>query len=91
MDQYIDQILFIDVDRNQAGQQPTPSNRSFMSPFGDSVADSGFDGTINSGELTLVEQSELDSYWSMQQSWDDIAIQFSDNFGIDFGAQFLKA
>lgn len=88
VDQYIDQILIIDVEQNQSGRQPMSSNQHFMNSPGDT--DAGFNIALNSEDLTLVGQPGPDDYWSMQQSWDDVAMQFSDNFGIDFGAQFLK-
>ncbi|KAJ5831946.1 hypothetical protein N7474_000257 [Penicillium riverlandense] len=88
VDQYIDQILVIDVEPHQSGRQSMPSNQHFMNSPWDT--DAGFTMALDSGDLTLVGQSGLDDYWSTQQPWDDVAMQFSDNFGIDFGAQFLQ-
>lgn len=88
-DQYIDEILIIDADPNQSGRQPAPTNKSFMNSPGE--ADDTFNVNISAGELSFVEQSDLDDCWTMQQSWDEVAMQFSDNFGTDFGNQLLKA
>ncbi|KAJ5580013.1 uncharacterized protein N7459_005998 [Penicillium hispanicum] len=87
VDQYIDQILTIDIDPDQSGQE-TASSSQYSTTFSwDTDAD--FHTAFGSVDPTLGGQSGLEDYWSVQQDWDDIAMQFSDNFGIDFGAQML--
>lgn len=84
VEEYIDQILVVN-----SGQEGFEGNNEAEPPR---IVDSqagvkvGFGPFPGSDEQALVPFEGLDS-WLNQQSWDDVAMQFSDNFAIDYTMQ----
>lgn len=79
VDQYIDQILVINVNEGADHGGPTP-----ITDYDNETARTS-GGDVNLG---LIEQVEWDEGWLAQYNWDDVSMQFSDNFTIDHIAGF---
>lgn len=81
VDDYIDQILVIDVNQRRGDTlMPTPRQE------GSSSWGAALNETFNPA-LTPSGPPNLDDEWFAQQNWNDIAMQFSDNFAVDFGSR----
>lgn len=87
IDQYIDQILVIEVEQGDSGhtlaaQAPSVSQTSWG-------PDLGISDSLSSDDPTLIGLAELDDNWFSQQNWDNVPMQFLDNFSIDYGAHVM--
>ncbi|KAF2712810.1 hypothetical protein K504DRAFT_427436 [Pleomassaria siparia CBS 279.74] len=102
VDQYVDQILVIDVDQelsNQGDIAPAPHNytssASASASSGASRGEGGLGDSIASEDPSLLSLGQVDDNWFAQQSWDDeqtwegVSMQFLDNFAIDNGTRIV--
>lgn len=84
VDQYIDQILVIDVEQGTRDDDLLLNHHNLEDGW---CLKEGLNSPLGSMGSTFPGQVEWDEAWFAQNNWNDIAMQFSDNFTIDYSSR----
>lgn len=93
VDQYIDQILVIDVEQEPASNGDSTAAAHTTASV--SRGEHAINGSLTSEDPTLIDLGQVDGNWFAQQTWDDeeiwenVSMQFLDSFAIDYGARIM--
>lgn len=80
-DQYVEQILVIDINQGTSGLPLQVQGEQLMLP--------GLEYPISHQIENEMGDTMLNDHFFDHEGWDDLGFQFSDNFALDFGASLL--